>query len=223
MTDILDIHTHHADADHAVIAIDPRQFSPQAGKCYAVGFHPWGDLSGLTADDWALLERCARHPQVLAVGETGMDRLRGDDLAVQADAFVRHLQIALAVGKPVIVHMVRTSQDILYHRRRARLTAVPLVIHGMRSAPQVARTLVVAGCYLSFGPNYNPLTVAATPRDRLLVETDDADIAIDNVLASVAQTLDITTEELKAIVADNARQLFSRCPAPADLSIKNGK
>ena len=92
--DILDIHTHRTDATAAVISVDPREFDPQPGRWYSVGFHPWYDVDKLTEDDFSLLERCARHAQVVAIGETGMDKLRGGDLDIQATAFIRHLQLA---------------------------------------------------------------------------------------------------------------------------------
>ena len=150
MKDIIDFHTHQLDASRALISVDPRQFYPQPGRWYSVGFHPWQGVESLTEEDYALLEQCLLHPQVLAVGETGMDNLKGAPLDVQAAAFVRHLRLAESAGKPVVVHSVRTTQQILAIRRREGLTSVPLVIHGMRGNEHVASTWIEADCYLSF-------------------------------------------------------------------------
>ena len=176
--DIIDCHTHHADATAALIAVDPRQFDPQPGLWYSVGYHPWHDVDKLTEADFKLLEQRARHPQVLAIGETGLDSLRGADLETQSSVFVRHLQVAHATSKPVVVHCVRTAQRIIDERRKAGLTAVPLAIHGMRANERIARTLLDAGCYLSFGIRFNPATLLATPPDRMLIETDEAPATI---------------------------------------------
>ena len=119
MTTILDFHTHDMNATSALISVSPRQFNPQPGKWYSVGYHPWHDVDHLTDDDFTLLEQCAAHPQVLAIGETGMDSLRGAPIDIQAMVFVRHLELAARLNKPVVAHNVRTTQEILTQRHRA--------------------------------------------------------------------------------------------------------
>ncbi|MBQ6078928.1 MAG: TatD family hydrolase [Muribaculaceae bacterium] len=209
MNDIIDFHTHQYDTTAALIAVDPRQFDPQPGLWYSVGFHPWNEVEKITEEDFDLLRRCAAHPQVLAIGETGMDALRGASLDIQGEVFSRHLLIAADVAKPVVVHSVRTVQNILSIRRKSGLTAVPLAIHGMRSNAHVAQTWLDAGCYLSFGARFNPAALLATPIDRLLIETDDSDTPINEVATLVAQTLHLTTAEVIKHAIDNARQLLN--------------
>ena len=211
MMDILDFHTHRLDATGALIAVDPRRFDPRPGLWYSVGFHPWDNVENLTDGDFDLLRQCAGHPQVLAVGETGIDRLRGGHLVEQGETFVRHLQLAHDLGKPVVVHNVRATQDILDARRIARLDDVTLVIHGMRGNANVARTLLDAGCYLSYGPRFNPEALKITPPHRLLIETDDSDTPITAVASLAAQTLHLTVDEITSTATANAhRLLFSR-------------
>lgn len=205
---IIDCHTHHADVTAALIAVDPRQFDPQPGLWYSVGYHPWHDVDSLTYADFDLLEQCARHPQVLAIGETGLDSLRGADLDTQARVFVRHLQVAHVIGKPVVVHCVRTAQRIIDERRKAGLTAVPLAIHGMRANERVARILLDAGCYLSFGSRFNPATLLATPPDRLLIETDEAPITIHEVASAIGDVLGLPCDQIIKTAAENTQRLL---------------
>lgn len=210
MTPIVDIHTHRPDADEALISVDPRLFDPQPGKWYSVGFHPWHDVGQLTQADFDLLERCAVHPQVLAIGETGIDHLRGDALSIQAQTFIRHLHLAHKVGKPVVVHCVKAAQDILAARHEAGLDDVTLIIHGTRGNERVARILLDAGCYLSFGPRFNPATVLVTPPDRLLIETDDStDVTINDLATSISLARSMPPSEVINIAAANARRLLS--------------
>lgn len=209
MTSIVDCHTHRLDAPQALIAVNPRDFDPQPGLWYTVGYHPWHDVELLTDADFILLEQCARHPQVLAIGETGMDRLRGAILDVQGRVFVRHLQLADALGKPVVVHCVRTAQEILAERQRAGLTRVTMIIHGMRGNEHVARTLLEAGCYLSFGYLFNATAVAVTPRDRLLIETDEATVGIDEVAARLAGVLGLAPSTVMEIASSNLSQCLA--------------
>lgn len=208
MNTILDIHTHRLDATAALIAVDPRRFDPQPGKWYSVGFHPWDGIDALTDEDYRQLERSACHPQVLAIGETGIDTLRGADLSTQTQAFVRHLVLAHELGKPVIVHNVRATQPILTARRDSRLDDVTLIIHGMRGNAHVASTLLTAGCYLSYGPRFNAEALLITPLDRLLIETDDSDIPITTIAAQVASSLHLTAEQVKTIAANNVHHLL---------------
>lgn len=206
--DILDCHTHRLDARAALISVDPRQFDPQPGLWYSVGYHPWNDVGALTEADFDLLERCASHPQVLAIGETGMDSLRGGDLDIQQTVFVRHLMLANALGKPVMVHNVRCAQRILTARLKSGLTTVSLAIHGMRGNEHVARTLLDAGCYLSFGTRFNPAALKTTPPDRLLIETDEAPVTIQEVADAIAATLQLTREQITKTTAGNAQRLL---------------
>lgn len=212
MTPIIDIHTHHLDADGALISVAPQDFDPQPGKWYSVGFHPWHAIEKLNDEDFELLERCARHRQVLAIGETGMDRTRGAELDIQAAVFVRHLQLAHDLGKPVVTHCVRAAQDILAARSRAHLDDVPLIIHGMRSNAHVARTLLDGGCYLSFGSRFNPEAVNATPPDRLLIETDEAPVTILEVANLVAQASHLTTGQVISQASANACRILGIDP-----------
>lgn len=212
MTPIIDIHTHHLDADGALISVAPQDFNPQPGKWYSVGFHPWHEIDKLTDEDFELLEQCARHCQVLAIGETGMDRTRGAELDIQAAVFVRHLQLAHDLGKPVVTHCVRAAQDILAVRRKAQLDDVPLIIHGMRSNAHVARTLLDGGCYLSFGPRFNPEALSATPLDRLLIETDEAPVTILEVANLVAQASHLTTDQVISQASANACRILGIGP-----------
>ncbi len=212
MTPIIDIHTHHLDADGALISVAPQDFNPQPGKWYSVGFHPWHAIEKLNDEDFELLERCARHRQVLAIGETGMDRTRGAELDIQAAVFVRHLQLAHDLGKPVVTHCVRAAQDILAARSRAHLDDVPLIIHGMRSNAHVARTLLDGGCYLSFGSRFNPEAVNATPPDRLFIETDEAPVTILEVASLVAQASHLTTDQVISQASANACRILGIGP-----------
>lgn len=206
--DILDFHTHRLDAKGALISVDPRHFDPQPGLWYSVGFHPWDDVITLTDDDFNQLERCARHPQVLAIGETGMDALRGGDLVTQADVLIRHLELAHDLGKPVVVHNVRCTQEILAARRQAGPATVTLAIHGMRGNEHVARTLLDAGCYLSYGARFNPEALRSTPLDRLLIETDDASVNIQEVADAVAAVLQVSRDHVTKTAAGNAQRLL---------------
>ena len=198
---IVDAHTHNLQATNALIAVEPNAFSPQPGKLYCVGIHPWHTDTS-TDEDLTRLREAARHPQVVAIGETGLDSLRGAPLDRQTEIFELHLLLAQELGKPVIIHSVRTSQQVVQCCRRLGIT-MPCAVHGMRGNERVAQPLLDAGFYLSFGSRFNPATVLATPHDRLLVETDDTDMTITQVAAAISPILNLTVPDLLAIATQN--------------------
>lgn len=204
---ITDVHTHHLQATGAVISVMPADFHPQPGLLYSVGLHPWHTADADAAEQLQLLEQVATHPQVVAIGETGLDALRGVPLERQEQLMLRHISLAERLGKPLILHMVRTSQQVLrLWRQSAR--RVPWVIHGMRGNANVARPLLQAGFYLSFGARFNPATVLATPPHQLLLETDDAAITISQVAQAVAAVLQVSPEALLHQATQNATRLL---------------
>lgn len=204
---IIDAHTHSPQAQDALIACDPMEFCPHEGRLYSVGIHPW-KTADVMADRLQALAAVARHEQVVAIGETGLDALRGAPFNVQWDIFNRHIELAEALGKTLIVHMVRTSQQVLKAWRESG-RAVAWVIHGMRGKPQVARPLLDAGFYLSFGPRFNPDTAAITPLEQMLIETDDSGQDINQVAEMVARARGLAVPLLLKAVTANASHLFA--------------
>ncbi len=208
---IVDFHTHlPAAATRCLVrieSVDPGQFHPQPGCLYSVGLHPWHTLEPHVEASLQLLARLAAHPQVVAIGETGLDPNRGAPLIEQERIMQRHIAIAEHYGKPLVLHMVRTSQLLLKAMKQSR-PGVPWVVHGFRSRPTVAQPLVEAGFYFSIGPRFNARSLQLIPHGRLLIETDDSAVPIGQVAALVAQATGLTAAQVASITARNARSLL---------------
>lgn len=208
---IVDFHTHHpAVATPCLVrieSVDPGQFSPRPGCLYSVGLHPWHTLEPHVEASLRLLARLAAHPQVVAIGETGLDPNRGAPLEEQERLMQRHIAIAEQAGKPLVLHMVRTSQLLLKAMRQWH-PSVPWVVHGFRARPTVAQPLVEAGFYFSIGPKHNPRSLQLIPPGRLLIETDDSPVPIGQVAALVAQSTGLTAAQVAGIATRNARALL---------------
>ena len=192
-----DFHTHRLDATGALISVDPRRFEPQPGRWYSVGFHPWDTTGELGIADYNLLEQCASHPQVLAIGETGLDSLRGANMAVQHEVFARHLTCqCIEVGN--IFHLYGCGQCFskCYDLTADDLGMMPIYFG------------VDDGCYLSFGMKFNPHALQETPLDRLLIETDEDPTPIDEVAAAIAAQLHMSADEVISQTSNNARRLL---------------
>ena len=207
----IDIHTHRPPSvpGEAIVCCPPGDFHPQEGSWYSIGIHPWR----LEDSDWekaaslARFESLVRHPQVLAVGEAGLDRLAQAPLPLQTDLFRRQTLLAETVGKPLIIHAVKAQAELIALKRELQ-PAMPWVIHGFRGKPQMAESLSRHGFHLSFGEKYQPESLRITPADRLFLETDESTVPIADIYARAAATRGITAEKLRLSVEQNVHKVF---------------
>ncbi len=161
----------------------------------AVGVHPH-DAATVNEAGWARVASLAVDPRVVAVGETGLDTDRAfSPLADQQANLRRNLALALATGKPAIVHCrskagERDAQDLLVRELRAAgfggpasraafADRPPAVIHSFSGPVDYAEVVLDLGLAISFsglvfraGEEASAEVVRMVPIDRLLVETD---------------------------------------------------
>ncbi|WP_317930342.1 TatD family hydrolase [Halioxenophilus sp. WMMB6] len=197
---------------------------------FALGVHPWwvtpATAAELSAFKGRLLQAAGELPCV-AIGESGVDGLRGPPLAVQAEWLALHAEVAVALDKPLIVHAVRSHDTIqpILKRFRRQLRGV---IHAFSGGPELARQYWQAGFYLGIGgtityarASKTRRAVAELPLAALLLETDAPDMPLagcqgqinrPQALAQVASCLaELRGEPLATIAAatrHNTEQLF---------------
>lgn len=195
----------------------------------AAGFYP-NDILKLSFAEWyGLLDRI-RDPRVKAVGEIGMDYSFYETVApqvLQKEAFVRQMEIANEVKKPVIIHMRHATDDT---RRYIKVhLRVGGVMHGYSGGYRAMREFLDMGLYLSFSPaaileSYREdarKVAAEVPLERILVESNAPFRAPDSGAGrlhgpeAVAAVMDylcmargIEREVLAQAVRDNYRRLF---------------
>ena len=144
----------------------------------AVAVHP-NETADLDESTWDGLAALAALPQVRAVGETGLDYYWDRVPAgVQQEAFRRHIALAKAAGKALVIHDRDAHDDVL---RVLREEGAPewTVFHCFSGDAAMAAECVRAGYVLSFAgtvtfTNAPELRAAAAvvPPGQLLVETD---------------------------------------------------
>ncbi|MDE7380735.1 MAG: TatD family hydrolase [Muribaculaceae bacterium] len=191
---ILDVHTHHPSPQpQGIIALDI--MNPGSGELiadgeqlYSAGIHPWSTVREIEDEEWRHLEKTAAAPNVVMIGETGIDTLRGGPLFRQMNIFRRHVELSERLGKPLILHIVKAHDQILGLRKELR-AEMPWIVHGFRGKPGIARRYVDAGFYLSFGDLYNEDSLRQTPQDRILAETDESPKDIEDIIARLSITL----------------------------------
>ncbi len=206
--DIIDVHTHHlrTNISQFIYSCMPTDFSPQKGGYYSVGIHPWKITSDVIAG-YEQLEKIARHPQVLAIGETGLDKMIRTELSLQQKVFEFHINLAEILHKPLIIHSVKTSNEIIQLKKKFQ-SRYPWILHGFRGKKELAEQLTAQNIYLSFGEKYQEAALNSIPLNRLLLETDESDKEIFQIYEAVAQSRSVPIKELIAQVQQNIAQLF---------------
>ena len=206
--DLLDIHTHHfgQNPKQAIFSCNPQEFSPQKGHYYSVGYHPWY-LTPDGNEDWSKLTKIATHPQVLAIGEAGLDKIREVDFQLQENAFEKQIFIALLARKPLIIHAVKSYNEVILLKKAIKPDN-PWIVHGFRGKKELATQLTDHGIYLSFGEKYQEEALLSIPVDKLFLETDDSEIDIHQLYKSVASFLSLPVEKLIAQVQQNITNVF---------------
>lgn len=169
ITEFSNIHTHLQEGEDCIVSLPLGASVPEQGY-YSVGLHPW-DTERLTEADIRWAESAAVNPRVVAIGESGLDALRGAPLAEQEEIFRRQAALSELLEKPLIIHAVRTLQRLIELRKELR-PRQRWIIHGFRGGPQLAASLLRAGFDLSYGHRYNPASYALTPPSRRFHETD---------------------------------------------------
>src|SRR5690606_26059226 len=142
------------------------------------GVHPHDAKAYDDALDAALREIGA-DPQVVAIGELGLDyHYDNSPREQQAEAFRRQIGVARALGKPRIVHTREAAADTLAALREEGARDVGGIIHGFSQDPVFARQALDLGVVPSFGGivTFMPGTAVREaarlqPLEALLVET----------------------------------------------------
>ena len=197
----------------------------------AVALHP-NEAGRGAATDEALreIESLAALPQVVAVGETGLDHYRteGEDGHRQQEASFRaHIAIAKRTGTALVIHDRDAHDDVL---RVLLDEGAPdrVVFHCFSGDAAMARTCAEHGFFMSFaGPvTFKPndgLREAAqvAPVELLLVETDapfltpmpyrgrpNAPYLVPLTVRSLVETKCLDLDELCGAIAANGRRAF---------------
>lgn len=203
------------------------------GVFAAVGRHP-NSANGFDEKAAEGIEELAARPEVVAIGETGLDFYRDRaEPEEQRRAFSAQISVARRVGKPVVIHLRdrEGSEDAAqeaFATLAAEADAVPVILHCFSMGPAWAEGAADKGWYCSFAgnltyPKADGLREAAAlvPEDRLLVETDSPFLAPQpvrgkpnqpaNVVATaerLAEVRGVPYGELERTVEANAARVF---------------
>jgi TatD DNase family protein len=192
-----------------------------------VGVHPH-DATTYSDEVGAQLREMARSPEVVAIGEFGLDYFRMlSPRDVQRAVFCAHLQLARECDLPCIIH-VRDSHDDVVELLRTHGQGLRGVFHCFSGdVAQAEECLAFEGFLLSFAGtltrqgNALPEVARIAPSKRILVETDspylvpqplrakrNEPLFVKYVAEKLADIRGMTLEEIAQITTTNAARLF---------------
>ena len=193
-----DCHTHNLNSTDGIISINPgfTYFLPD--KHYSCGIHPW--IEEQSPDIIDSLITTLNNPQIIAVGEAGLDRLKGLSLEIQTKIFLKQIELSEQLSLPIIIHSVRTSSELL-HLKKTINPSQPWIFHGFRGGYLQAKQLSDAGFYISIGEKFNYDAIKAIPDNLLLLETDESKLTIQEIASRVKpDALKISTYNLNNLL-----------------------
>jgi TatD DNase family protein len=202
----------------------------------SVGVHPH-QAAKEPLDGPGQLMAWAAHPQVIGIGESGLDYYYDHSpREVQAEVFRVHIQAARESGLPLIVHTRDADRDTV-DQLRAAMAEAPFtgVVHCYSSSPELGFAAVEMGLYLGIGgiltfkrSDQLRATVRELPLERLLLETDAPYLApepfrgkrnepayVAHVAAKLAEITGLPLAEIETATTDNFFRLFTKAKRPA--------
>lgn len=201
---------------------------PNLHACF--GLHPYyvaeHNKSALHKLDYQLATQ-----DCVALGECGLDYREGQpDKQLQLEFFRAQLAIAEDHNKPVVIHSVRATEEVIHILKQH--PTLRCMIHSYSGSIEQAHQLVDMGFYISLGgnvtyPKANKLRTlaAAIPLKNILIETDAPDqpdithrngrnepAYLCNVLTALTKLRTESADDIAAQTTENARRLFSISP-----------
>ena len=208
--DFFDIHTHNITSfpEKELVSYDVQLALPEADVVYAsVGIHPWNLTEENAEQELQLLQEAFKDSRVIAIGEAGLDKLKGPSLEVQISVFRRVSGLAEERCLPLVIHCVRAFNELLLLKKELKPTQ-PWIIHGYRGKGTVVQELIKQGFYLSFGGKFQEQALWVVPLDRLFIETDESLEDIQDIYRKVAKARNLSVEELVEAVKQNVQKVF---------------
>ena len=214
----VDIHTHTAKSDDDLVQIvnlNLDQPRPEQGY-YSYGIHPWEADKADFQVETALqcLEERLKSPNVIALGEAGLDKMHKVSFERQIELFERQIELSEAMQKPMILHDVRSHNEILALRKKHKVKQ-PWILHGFSGTEQDIKQLTGQGIYLSVGESLlHPerkvyKSFKYIDLDHLFLETDMVEIGIVSVYEAAAKLLEMEIDALQKQIFANFAALWN--------------
>lgn len=187
---------------------------PSSDKIFfTAGLHPWHADKLNDESIEKRLRKLITDNRIVAVGEIGIDKLKGPGLDIQREVFRNQVEIAKEHNLPVIVHSVKAHDEVLKLKLESKSNR-SWVIHHFNGSKQMAFDLLNHGFYLSLSHHINNTKsrlnsyLTNLPLDRIFLETDDFDIDIKLLYRLLAGKLKLSESKLKKQLIENLKSFL---------------
>jgi TatD DNase family protein len=194
----------------------------------AAGVHP-SDTGELDDDNFKWLETQCVDEKVIAVGEIGLDYYWDEpDHDTQKKWFIRQLELARKVKKPVIIHSREAAKDTYDIMVSENASEIGGIVHCYSYSSEMALDYVKMGFYIGIGgvvtfKNGKKMkdVVGALPIDRIVLETDspylspepnrgkrNSSLNLPYIAAKIAEIKNLTYDEVVEATRINAYKAY---------------
>jgi TatD DNase family protein len=207
---LFNCHTHKAkNRNFEIISVGLEE---NISTFHSLGVHPWK----AHLINSAFLENKVLHrltDKTLAIGEIGLDRIKGPNLDLQIDVFIQQIDISEREKLPVIIHCVKAWNELAMIKRKLEPEQI-WIFHGFAKANLMEEVLREKMIISIGGDIFTNLKlqkiIPNIPNDCLLLETDDRAIPIEKVYEKVAQLKGISLVLLTEIIEQNFKRIFPK-------------
>lgn len=222
----IDVHTHCLPQSSDICKIhslsfgkDNYQILLNSYHLFSLGIHPWY----INKDtDWSEFYKTIidirNYPNMIALGEAGLDKLKGKPITQQMDLFKKQLELSQIVKRPLFVHCVKAYSEIQSLLKSSQIS-YPLIFHDYRGSSQQTEYFLKFPTYFSFGTILNksgPKLESLShiiPLHRIFLETDDqVQFSIQDRYQKLAELYVTSIEKIQAQIKVNFTQVFKQDP-----------
>lgn len=198
------------------------------GVYAAPGIHPQaaGDCS---AESLNRLRCLLSLPEVVAIGEVGLDRMVDIDLSVQEQVFVEMIRLAKESGKPLLIHSRKATEKVLEVLKKEAADKVGGIFHAFSGSLETARKIVDLGFVIGVGGGVTwptarklPAIVRSLPEETLVLETDapfmapapyqkqeNRPVLLTEVIKMIAELRGWSTQTTIQVTTENAKRVLN--------------
>lgn len=194
----------------------------------AIGVHP-SDTAELDEEGLAWIRQTCQLEKCVAVGEIGLDYYWDEpEREIQKKWFVRQLNLARELKKPVIIHSRDAARDTVDIMKAERAEEIGGVIHCYSYTKETAKSFLDMGFYFGIGgvltfKNAKKLKEAAAyiPLERIVLETDcpylapvpnrgkrNSSLNLPYVVTALAELKGVDEETVRRTAWENSHRLY---------------
>ena len=179
---------------------------------YSAGLHPWQAERYDDRIEKKMIQNWS-NPKCLAVGEIGLDKLKGPSLDIQQEIFSKQIEFSEKMELPVILHCVKAWNELRSIKKKMQ-PKQQWVFHGF-SKIGILQEVLTEEIMISIGstilthPKKEEL-INGIPFHRLLLETDDSAIDLKEIYKTVAELKKISLQQLAELIEQNFQNTFTK-------------